>query len=165
MATQEAAQSVPDLIRARSIGFGLVIVGSETSGYRLLRSPRDRPVPLKGSTMDEAAACAVKALVAARSEDDLFAKPTTPVPVPRAGCVYFIGGDVGGIKIGFATSPKQRLRALQCGSPIELRILAVAPGMPADERDYHKRFADRRLSGEWFERCPEIEAEIERLNA
>jgi hypothetical protein len=34
----------------------------------------------------------------------------------------------------------------------------------AREKMYHRRFAHRRLHGEWFERCPEIEAEIERLN-
>jgi hypothetical protein len=32
------------------------------------------------------------------------------------------------------------------------------------ELEYHQRFRAHHLRGEWFERCPEIEAEIERLN-
>lgn len=76
---------------------------------------------------------------------------------------YFIGGDEGLIKIGYSYSPEERLKALQLGSPIELRILATAPGGAARERAYHDQFAAMRVRGEWFERAPEIEAEIARL--
>ncbi len=48
-------------------------------------------------------------------------------------------------------------------SPIPLRILAKTEGSRTQERAYHARFAAIRLHGEWFERTPEIEAEIERL--
>jgi hypothetical protein len=79
--------------------------------------------------------------------------------------VYFIASETGPIKIGKARSPKKRLRSLQTGYHEKLSILAWCWGGEDVEKTYHKRFADRRLSGEWFERCPEIEAEIERLNA
>ena len=31
------------------------------------------------------------------------------------------------------------------------------------EQAYHRKFRNHHMRGEWFERCPEIEAEIERL--
>jgi hypothetical protein len=79
--------------------------------------------------------------------------------------IYFIGGDTGAIKIGLARSPERRLISLQCGSPIQLRILAQGPGSQRDERALHQRFAAHRLHGEWFEPHPTILAEIARLNS
>lgn len=78
--------------------------------------------------------------------------------------VYFVAGDVGGIKIGTAIDPQKRLTDLQCGSPIKLRILAVCDGGRGVEREYHARFSAHRLHGEWFDRHPDILAEIERLS-
>lgn len=77
--------------------------------------------------------------------------------------VYFIGSQSGPIKIGIATRPKNRLKELQTSHHERLEILAVCDGDMELERAYHARYAARRLTGEWFERCPEIEAEIERL--
>lgn len=78
--------------------------------------------------------------------------------------VYFIGGDIGPVKIGKAMRPEGRLRDLQCGYPYELKVLALVEGGAGVEEGYHRQFGSCRLSGEWFERTPEIEAEIERLN-
>lgn len=78
--------------------------------------------------------------------------------------VYFIGSQSGPIKIGIAVNPLSRLSTLQTGHHEKLELLATCDGGQERERAYHKQFADRRLSGEWFERCPEIEAEIARLN-
>jgi hypothetical protein len=81
-------------------------------------------------------------------------------------CIYFIGGDIGAIKIGLSTDPAKRLAALQCGSPIPLRILAVGIGDRTAEWMYHTvHFGASRLHGEWFERTPELLAEIDRINA
>jgi excisionase family DNA binding protein len=77
--------------------------------------------------------------------------------------VYFIGGDIGPVKIGKAMSPEGRLRDLQCGYPYELKILATIEGSDGVEQGYHRQFAHCRLNGEWFERTPEIEAEIKRI--
>lgn len=90
----------------------------------------------------------------------------SPWQPERDGFVYFIGGtDTGDIKIGFSANPSDRRKALQTSSPVRLEILATLPGKIAVEGAYHKRFADHRLTGEWFERCPAILAEIRRLNA
>jgi hypothetical protein len=80
-----------------------------------------------------------------------------------AKLVYFIGAASGPIKIGIAVRPLDRLRGLQTGHHEPLELLATCEGGETQERAYHKLFSGRRLKGEWFERCPEIEAEIERL--
>lgn len=79
--------------------------------------------------------------------------------------VYFIGSNDGPVKIGIAANPQARLSNLQTGHHEKLRIFAICDGGAEQEKAYHKRFAAHRLSGEWFARCPEIEAEIARLNA
>jgi hypothetical protein len=81
------------------------------------------------------------------------------------GYCYFIGGEAGPIKIGYSVCPKDRLRQIQYHSPQRLSILAIRNGGLKREAAYHEQFAAYRLHGEWFERCPEIEAEIARLNA
>ena len=78
---------------------------------------------------------------------------------------YFIGGEEGPVKIGYSIDAKSRLRAIQLYSPIKLQILALASGGIARESAYHFQFREARLHGEWFERTPEIIAEIERLSA
>jgi hypothetical protein len=77
--------------------------------------------------------------------------------------VYFIGAASGPIKIGIAVSPQNWLKGLQTGHHERLELLATCEGGQEQERAYHELFAGRRLHGEWFERCPEIEAEIARL--
>lgn len=79
--------------------------------------------------------------------------------------VYFIGGETGPIKIGLSGAPNFRLASLQIGSPVPLRIMATLSGDLETELAYHTRFAACRLHGEWFERTPELLAEIERLSS
>lgn len=77
---------------------------------------------------------------------------------------YFIGGTSGAIKIGFSVDVASRLKAIRSHSPIPVSILAVRDGGEARETAYHRQFAEHRLHGEWFERTPDLEAEIARLN-
>lgn len=73
------------------------------------------------------------------------------------GYVYFIQGvDGGRVKIGWAKRPASRLRELQTGSPVALRIVAVMPGSREDERTHHRRFERHRCYGEWFFPAPEL---------
>lgn len=83
----------------------------------------------------------------------------------RQGWIYFIGADSGPIKIGFTCDVQERLKRLSLSSPRRLRVLAKVAGAIADERIYHARFKRQRLHSEWFERAPEILAEIERLSS
>lgn len=81
------------------------------------------------------------------------------------GIIYFIGPDEGMVKIGFTNDLQTRLKRLQCGSPVPLKVLASISGQPQTlEREYHTRFASARQHGEWFLRTIAVNAEIERLN-
>ncbi len=82
----------------------------------------------------------------------------------RDGLCYFLAGTVGPIKIGHSKDLHRRMAeiALIVGYPVTL--LATANGSYFREAHYHKRFAAHRLHGEWFDRHPDILAEIARLS-
>jgi hypothetical protein len=65
--------------------------------------------------------------------------------------VYFIQGIDGGlIKIGSASNVNSRLKSLQAGSPVLLRVLGSVEGSLTGELGLHKRLAAYRAHGEWF---------------
>lgn len=71
----------------------------------------------------------------------------------RERWTYLIQPERGGpVKIGIATSPADRLRSLQTGSPYLLKIVAMFKG-EQHEWSLHKKYAALRLHGEWFEEC------------
>lgn len=72
--------------------------------------------------------------------------------------VYFVQcGVVGPIKIGSAGDVTRRVAALQTGTPERLRVIARAPGVGVEgERELHRRFAHRRIRGEWFRPSPDL---------
>ena len=78
-----------------------------------------------------------------------------------SGFVYFIGpealfrrspyNDEVKVKIGFTHNcPLQRLKTLQCGSPVTLDLIAYIDGSQDLERAFHDTFAQMRSHGEWF---------------
>lgn len=78
--------------------------------------------------------------------------------------VYFVQGvDGGRIKIGVAAHPRDRLAQLQSMSPVDLRILAITHGGYAREAELHKRFAESRAHGEWFEPTSDLLELIEEV--
>jgi len=81
----------------------------------------------------------------------------------RRQVCYFIGAEVGPVKIGYSQCPSIRLAQLQRSSPVPLSILAAAYGGKDRERAYHFEFAEFRLHNEWFERDAAIISEIEKL--
>ena len=65
--------------------------------------------------------------------------------------VYVIQGDPGTpVKIGKAVDVAARLRTLQTGSFMLLRLLDVIPGGYRVENQVHRALAGDRLQGEWF---------------
>jgi hypothetical protein len=64
--------------------------------------------------------------------------------------LYVIGAGDSIVKIGRSMSPPARLRNIQTGNPMKLRILHVVPGAGHLEDDVHQEFSVRHLGGEWF---------------
>jgi hypothetical protein len=91
-----------------------------------------------------------------RREQDILARAIRQ-DEPHASWVYFVQmGDEGPVKIGTSVDVLKRVVGLSTASPYPLYIRAVTPGYVNVERAYHDRFADHRLSGEWFEPAPQI---------
>lgn len=63
--------------------------------------------------------------------------------------VYLMKADRD-LKIGFSANVCKRLYQLLTGSPIPIRLLAVAPGGRTLEKKLHAEFAPWRRQGEWF---------------
>ena len=66
--------------------------------------------------------------------------------------IYFVqAGPLGPVKVGYTTQePKERLRALQTGSPIKLRLIGYCEGTKKGEAILHRVFGSLRMEGEWF---------------
>lgn len=65
--------------------------------------------------------------------------------------IYVVRCSATGLrKIGVAKDPARRIDELQTGSASELVLELVAPGDMPDEQRLHKRFAAKRVRGEWF---------------
>ncbi|MFC8765121.1 GIY-YIG nuclease family protein [Streptomyces sp. NPDC057193] len=70
--------------------------------------------------------------------------------------VYLIGSAESPlVKIGWTDNPERRLRTLQTGSAVPLAVLALFEGGAIVERALHRRFADKRQHGEWFNLGPD----------
>ena len=78
--------------------------------------------------------------------------------------IYFVTArDIARVKIGYSTNPARRLSKLQSDSPVKLVLERVIDGEVSDELALHDLFAGHRLSGEWFNLTPEIEAHMAEL--
>jgi hypothetical protein len=82
----------------------------------------------------------------------------------KAGDLYFITAGTA-VKIGRTNDLRARLKHIQMHNHEKVACAALVKGGGWMEPAYHRRFKIHRLHGEWFERVPEIEVEIERLNA
>lgn len=76
--------------------------------------------------------------------------------------VYFIRSPTA-VKIGMAKDANRRLTVLQTSHPEELALVATVPGGRELEAEYHARFAEHRVRGEWFAPHPDLLAHIEAL--
>jgi hypothetical protein len=65
--------------------------------------------------------------------------------------IYIAKTETGtAAKIGFTKQPAKRIRELQTGQAEALLIVRLLEGGRADELTIHRRFAELRLTGEWF---------------
>lgn len=93
---------------------------------------------------------------------EAIAKIARVFSAPTPGCVYVVdeGSNVSPVKIGWSLSTaetlKFRVQQLQCGNPRRLRVLVHGPGSVSIELFIHRALRRARLSGEWFDRTPEV---------
>jgi hypothetical protein len=75
-----------------------------------------------------------------------------PSASPTGGFVYVIKSDYG-YKIGKTVNLKDRTRlfSVKLPFPISIEHYAWFEDYSAAERDFHRRFHDKRLEGEWFD--------------
>lgn len=76
--------------------------------------------------------------------------PKKPKPPAEHGHVYFMKAG-NAVKIGRSTNLRSRFKSLQTGSADAARIVKILPGGKRREKEFHKRFAEYRLRGEWFD--------------
>ncbi len=72
--------------------------------------------------------------------------------------IYFIRNRTNrAIKIGFTRKDaRERLGQLQTACPNRLELIGTMPGDMTVEKGLHKRFAEHRLTGEWFREHEEL---------
>lgn len=69
----------------------------------------------------------------------------------KHGYLYVIrSSPLPAIKVGFATSPSQRLASLQTGNPNKLFVHMIVPVEQDAERVFHEVMRPHRLQGEWY---------------
>lgn len=77
--------------------------------------------------------------------------------------IYFISNGSDAVKIGYSLRVEERIKELQNGSPFPLEILALSPGDKVAEREYHQKYSDLAIGGEWFQIDKSLEGEIKQL--
>lgn len=68
----------------------------------------------------------------------------------RKGTVYFVLSGKNRVKIGFAKDVQSRIRDLQVAHHTELKLLHTVEGTSRTEAEFHERFREYRVNGEWF---------------
>lgn len=76
--------------------------------------------------------------------------------VKRQGFIYLLRSSTGLYKIGKTKNPADRIRTFEVKLPFEVEFSCVIPtgDMRGLEISLHKRFAEKRVNGEWFDLLP-----------
>ncbi len=79
------------------------------------------------------------------------------------GVVYFV--DCGSLtKIGVASGRvRARMRQMDTDNPFPKTLWALMPGYMKEEKAFHRQFASRHYSGEWFSLTAEDRAELRHI--
>lgn len=70
-------------------------------------------------------------------------------PADESGFLY-IAKNGEFFKIGFSKNPDVRMRELQTGNPLEVKLIGTVQGSRQLEKAWHVKFSKRRIRGEWF---------------
>ena len=94
-----------------------------------------------------------------------FRSNTEDVPLRELNqFIYLIeAGDNQFLKIGFTRNPSKRLSILQSGNPLPLCMVSLVKGDKQLEARLHKKFAKRKVRGEWFSYSVAIVNEFKNL--
>lgn len=86
--------------------------------------------------------------------------------IQTEGFVYLLKSEVGFYKIGHAANPNDRIRTFNVKLPfqVEFEHLIKCKDRFTAERKLHKRYADKRLNGEWFHLTADDVAAIKAIN-
>ncbi len=80
------------------------------------------------------------------------------------GFVYFIqSGETGPFKIGWSQNVERRLAELQVANPSQLFLRGMVPGTMESEQEFHRRFQEAHVTGEWFQNSVELRDFVESL--
>lgn len=77
-------------------------------------------------------------------------KYAKPKKIARKGYVYFFRAG-NAVKIGFTNNPAERSSKLQTACSERAFMVKFVKGTTRTEREFHQRFAEYRLNGEWFD--------------
>lgn len=82
--------------------------------------------------------------------------------------VYFLeASGLSAVKIGVTDDLTRRIRTLQCGCPVPLRLLCLIPEEEVSETFLHGKFSHLSIDGvgkEWFHFTSELRQFIEGIN-
>ena len=83
--------------------------------------------------------------------------PAPPKAEPKPGYIYLVASSNGTYNIGRTAAPDKRMQLFRVKLPfdVELECVIKTSDMLGLERELHKRFADKRVNGEWFALSPE----------
>lgn len=86
------------------------------------------------------------------------------MPALEYGYVYFLDApSVNRIKIGTGIAPEDRLQAVRLMSPVPIELIGLIIGGRSREAELHKKFAEYRAHGEWFEGADYVREQISLL--
>lgn len=76
--------------------------------------------------------------------------------------IYFVTCDVDGfpVKIGMSGDVTERMRDIRTALPYPVKLLGTFSGTSKDETAIQAKFRSFKLTGEWFQRTPELMAYI-----
>lgn len=70
--------------------------------------------------------------------------------------IYFITAGNKHVKIGYSANPEKRLKELQTGNPLKLKLVTTIPGSYETEKALHLYFTRNKREGEWFHLTGEL---------
>jgi hypothetical protein len=106
-------------------------------------------------------------LLAARGTLTVVAEVSQPTPPPLTEggwCYLYFVQRSNLVKIGKTTNVARRLETFRTANHEPLTLLSAVPAHADLEAAVHRRFAEVKRTGEWFEMCDDLQAFIDALN-